>query len=127
GRPRRFHASAACALERLALRDDRDPQRRDRRCTRATALGRMPGGPLQVAEPEEGTVAGEGFVSDIQTLPAPPGGKIPAAVKAYVRIIDRISGVTGLFAMYLVFAMILILGYATVMKVFFLPSNWTVE
>lgn len=66
-------------------------------------------------------------MSDIQTLPAPPGGKIPAAVKAYVRIIDRISGVTGLFAMYLVFAMILILGYATIMKVFFLPANWTVE
>lgn len=33
----------------------------------------------------------------------------------------------GLFAMYLIFAMIAILSYASVMKVFFLPSIWTVE
>ena len=33
----------------------------------------------------------------------------------------------GLFAMYLVFAMIGILSYASIMKVFFLPSLWTVE
>lgn len=33
----------------------------------------------------------------------------------------------GLFAMYIVFVMIAILSYASIMKVFFLPSNWTVE
>jgi TRAP-type mannitol/chloroaromatic compound transport system permease small subunit len=52
---------------------------------------------------------------------------MPAGIVAYVRFVDRISGVTGLFAMYLVFAMIGILSYASIMKVFFLPSNWTVE
>ena len=33
----------------------------------------------------------------------------------------------GLFAMYLIFVMIGILSYASIMKVFFHPSNWTVE
>jgi TRAP-type mannitol/chloroaromatic compound transport system permease small subunit len=66
-------------------------------------------------------------MSDNPVEPAGPTGKIPAAVRTYVRIMDRVSGATGLFAMYLVFAMIVILGYATIMKVLFLPSNWTVE
>ncbi len=52
---------------------------------------------------------------------------MPEAIKTYVRIIDRLSGYMGLFAMYLVFAMIAILSYASIMKVFFLPSLWTVE
>lgn len=52
---------------------------------------------------------------------------MPKAVTAYVRIIDSMSWYMGLFAMYLIFAMIGILSYASVMKVFFLPSNWTVE
>lgn len=52
---------------------------------------------------------------------------MPGFVKGYVRIVDAMSRYMGLFAMYLVFAMIAILGYASVMKVFFLPSIWTVE
>lgn len=52
---------------------------------------------------------------------------LPRPIAAYVRIIDRISGATGLFAMYLVWAMIAILTYAAVTKAFFLPSVWTVE
>lgn len=52
---------------------------------------------------------------------------MPKAVTAYVRIINSMSWYMGLFAMYLIFAMIGILSYASVMKVFFLPSNWTVE
>jgi TRAP-type mannitol/chloroaromatic compound transport system permease small subunit len=48
-------------------------------------------------------------------------------VKAYVRIVDAWSRYMGLFAMYLVFAMIGILSYASIMKVFFLPSLWSVE
>lgn len=52
---------------------------------------------------------------------------MPKAVKAYVRIIDSMSWYMGMFAMYLIFAMIGILSYASIMKVFFLPSNWTVE
>jgi TRAP-type mannitol/chloroaromatic compound transport system permease small subunit len=52
---------------------------------------------------------------------------LPELVRAYVRIVDSWSRYLGLFTMYLVFLMIGILFYASVMKVFFLPSNWTVE
>jgi TRAP-type mannitol/chloroaromatic compound transport system permease small subunit len=52
---------------------------------------------------------------------------MPNAVKTYVRVIDALSRYSGLFAMYLVFLMIGILSYASIMKVFFLPSIWTVE
>ncbi len=52
---------------------------------------------------------------------------MPEWIKTYVRAVERVSGWTGLFTMYLVFVMIAVLGYATVMKVFFLPANWTVE
>jgi len=52
---------------------------------------------------------------------------VPDFVKAYVRFVDSISFYIGIFAMYLVFAMIGILFYMTFMKVFFLPANWTVE
>jgi TRAP-type mannitol/chloroaromatic compound transport system permease small subunit len=52
---------------------------------------------------------------------------MPKAMRAYVRVIDALSWYFGLFAMYLVFAMIGILSYASIMKVFFLPANWTVE
>ena len=52
---------------------------------------------------------------------------MPPAIAAYVRLMDRVSGVTGLFAMYLVWAMIAILSYAAFVKAFHLPSVWTVE
>lgn len=52
---------------------------------------------------------------------------MPKAVKLYVRVVDAMSWYMGLFAMYLIFAMIGILAYASFMKVFFLPVNWTVE
>lgn len=52
---------------------------------------------------------------------------MPEPIKTYVRIIDSLSDWFGLFAMYVVFVMIGILAYASVMKVFFLPANWTVE
>lgn len=52
---------------------------------------------------------------------------MPEAIKTYVRIIDSISWYMGLFAMYLIFVMIGILSYASIMKVFFHPSLWTVE
>jgi len=52
---------------------------------------------------------------------------LPEPIKIYVRIVDSLSWYMGLFAMYLVFAMIAILSYASIMKVFFLPSLWTVE
>lgn len=52
---------------------------------------------------------------------------MPEAIKTYVRVVDAWSRYTGLIAMYMVFLMIGILSYASIMKVFFLPSNWTVE
>lgn len=52
---------------------------------------------------------------------------MPEAVKTYVRIVDSTSWYMGLFAMYLIFVMIGILAYASIMKVFFHPSLWTVE
>ncbi len=52
---------------------------------------------------------------------------MPEAVKTYVRIVDSISRYTGLVAMYIIFVMIGILTYASIMKVFFHPSLWTVE
>jgi TRAP-type mannitol/chloroaromatic compound transport system permease small subunit len=52
---------------------------------------------------------------------------VPNAIKTYVKWVDAASWYTGLFAMYLIFALLGILVYASVMKVFFLPSNWTVE
>ncbi|MBX3574719.1 MAG: TRAP transporter small permease subunit [Mesorhizobium sp.] len=52
---------------------------------------------------------------------------MPEAVKTYVRIVDSMSWYMGLFAMYLVFVMIGILAYASIMKMFFHPSLWTVE
>lgn len=55
------------------------------------------------------------------------GRPLPRAITSYVRTVDRISGITGLFAMYLVWVMIAILSYAAFVKAFFLPSIWTVE
>ena len=52
---------------------------------------------------------------------------LPRPIVAYVKAIDSASWYMGLFAMYLVVAMILILTYSTIMKVFFLPSLWSVE
>lgn len=52
---------------------------------------------------------------------------MPKAMRAYIRFADSISHYSGLFAMYLVFVLLLILLYASVMKVFFLPLNWGVE
>ncbi|MBN8910997.1 MAG: TRAP transporter small permease subunit [Rhizobiales bacterium] len=52
---------------------------------------------------------------------------MPKAIKTYVRWVDSISWYTGIFAMYLIFVLLGILVYASIMKVFFLPSNWTVE
>ncbi len=52
---------------------------------------------------------------------------MPEPIKAYVRIVDWINHKTGLFAMYLIFAMIAILFYSSITKSFFLPSLWTLE
>jgi TRAP-type mannitol/chloroaromatic compound transport system permease small subunit len=59
---------------------------------------------------------------------APPNlDRLPGPIRSFVRFADGIAWVTGLFSMYLIFGMIGILAYASIMKVFFLPSLWTVE
>jgi len=50
---------------------------------------------------------------------------MPEIVKKYVRGIDAVNRVVGLFAMYLIFVMMGILFYSSVSKTFFLPSLWT--
>lgn len=52
---------------------------------------------------------------------------MPNAIKTYVRWVDAASWYMGHFAMYLIFVLLGILLYASVMKTFFLPANWTVE
>ncbi|MCT8997604.1 TRAP transporter small permease subunit [Chelativorans intermedius] len=52
---------------------------------------------------------------------------MPEIVRRYVRLIDRVNRVVGLFAMYLVVAMIGILLYSSVMKAVAIPPLWTLE
>ena len=52
---------------------------------------------------------------------------MPKGVTIYVRYVDGLNRVVGLFAMYLIFAMIGILFYSTISKNFFDPSLWTLE
>ena len=52
---------------------------------------------------------------------------MPKAIKIYVRYVDALNRVVGLFAMYMIFAMIGILFYSTISKSFFDPSLWTLE
>ena len=52
---------------------------------------------------------------------------MPKAVKLYVRFVDAVTYRVGRFAMYLIFAMLGVLLYSSIMKTFFLPSLWTLE
>jgi TRAP-type mannitol/chloroaromatic compound transport system permease small subunit len=52
---------------------------------------------------------------------------MPKAVKLYVRYVDAVTYRVGRFAMYLIFAMLGVLLYSSIMKTFFLPSLWTLE
>ena len=52
---------------------------------------------------------------------------MPKAIKIYVRYVDAVNRVVGLFAMYLVFGMVGILFYSAMSKTFFDPSLWTLE
>ncbi len=49
------------------------------------------------------------------------------AIKAYVRIVDRMNSGVGRFAQYLLFAMMAVLLWSSVSKTFFTPSYWTLE
>lgn len=52
---------------------------------------------------------------------------MPEAVKTYVRWVDAVNSKVGLFAMYMIFAMIAVLFYSSISKTFFTPSLWTLE
>lgn len=52
---------------------------------------------------------------------------MPEIVRRYVRFIDRTNSVVGLFAMYLIVAMIGILLYSSIMKAVAIPPLWTLE
>ena len=47
---------------------------------------------------------------------------MPKAIKAYVRYVEAVNRIVGLFAMYLIVAMLGILFYSAITKTFFLPS-----
>jgi TRAP-type mannitol/chloroaromatic compound transport system permease small subunit len=49
------------------------------------------------------------------------------AIKAYVRIVDRMNSGIGRLAQYLLFAMMAVLLWSSVSKTFFNPSHWTLE
>jgi len=69
----------------------------------------------------------EQHAADPDSLPAAAARPLPRPMVVYVRFVDRVSGISGLIAMYLVWGMIGILSYAAFMKAFFLPSVWSVE
>jgi len=52
---------------------------------------------------------------------------MPDAVKTYVRYVDAMNRMFGLFAMYLIFGMMAILLYSSISKALVIPSLWTLE
>lgn len=52
---------------------------------------------------------------------------MPAAIKAYVRIVEAFNRRVGRVVMYLIFVMMGILLWSSFSKVFLLPSLWTLE
>ncbi len=52
---------------------------------------------------------------------------MPKAIILYVRYVEAVSYRVGRFAMYLIFAMLGVLLYSSIMKTFFLPVVWTLE
>ncbi len=52
---------------------------------------------------------------------------MPRAIRSYVRYVDAVNRVVGRFAMYMIFAMMGLLLYSSIIKTFFLPAIWTLE
>jgi TRAP-type mannitol/chloroaromatic compound transport system permease small subunit len=48
-------------------------------------------------------------------------------VRIYIRYVERVNRLVGLFAMYLVFAMVGVLLYSSLMKTVSIPPLWTLE
>ena len=53
---------------------------------------------------------------------------MPKAIRAYVRIVDRVNRAVGRFAMYLFYVLGAVLLYSTIWRVIFgVPVNWALE
>ncbi|MFT6456687.1 MAG: TRAP-type mannitol/chloroaromatic compound transport system permease small subunit [Pseudophaeobacter arcticus] len=52
---------------------------------------------------------------------------MPKFILRYIRAVEAMNRVIGRFAMYLIFALIAVLLWSSVSKVFFNPSLWTLE
>ncbi|HER27323.1 MAG TPA: TRAP transporter small permease subunit [Rhodospirillales bacterium] len=52
---------------------------------------------------------------------------MPNSIILFVRYVEAVTFRVGRFAMYLIFAMLGVLLYSSIMKTFFLPSLWTLE
>ncbi len=52
---------------------------------------------------------------------------MPEPVKRFVRVVDAVNRVVGLFAMYLIFAIMGVLLYSSIMKAVAIPPLWTLE
>ena len=48
-------------------------------------------------------------------------------MKKYIQFMDSFTNKVGIFAMYLIFVMIIVLFYSSISKTFFTPSYWTLE
>ena len=52
---------------------------------------------------------------------------MPSMIRRFVRGVDAMNYFIGRFAMYLIFALIGVLMWSSVSKVFFQPTLWTLE
>ncbi|TIX76930.1 MAG: TRAP transporter small permease subunit, partial [Mesorhizobium sp.] len=50
-----------------------------------------------------------------------------SAIKVFIRGVEAVNRVVGLFSMYLIFVMIGVLLYSSIMKTFSIPPLWTLE
>jgi len=56
------------------------------------------------------------------------GGRMPRAIRLYVRYVDAVNRVVGRFALYMIFAMIAVLFWSAITRLpWFHPSIWTLE
>jgi TRAP-type mannitol/chloroaromatic compound transport system permease small subunit len=52
---------------------------------------------------------------------------MPKPIKVFVHYVNAINRYVGLFAMYMIFAMMGVLLYSSITKTFFIPPLWTLE
>ena len=54
-------------------------------------------------------------------------GKLPKAIQAFVRGVEAVNRVVGLFSMYLIFVRIVVLLYSSIIKTVSIPPLWTLD